>query len=283
MSKKMKKQNKVKLFQPPVNGPKVLLFDIETAPIIAHVWSIWNTDVGLNQIQMDWHCLSWSAKWLGDSPNKVMYMDQRNAPKVEDDSDLLKEIWKLLDQADIVIGQNGKNFDHKKLNARFIINGFQPPSTYKIIDTKIIASQHFGFTSNRLEYLTDKLNVQYKKSKHKKFPGHELWTECLKGNVEAWNDMEHYNKLDVLALEELYNKLAPWAGGINFNIYNNDCEEGHVCKCGSKEFSKNGFYYTATGKYQKHKCKKCGAETRDRENLLTKEQRAALHVSTPRT
>src|SRR5690606_10614258 len=44
--------------------PKVLVFDIETSPIIAHVWSLWDQNVGLNQIMTEWHIMSWSAKWL---------------------------------------------------------------------------------------------------------------------------------------------------------------------------------------------------------------------------
>lgn len=261
--------------------PKVLVYDIETAPILAHVWGLWENNVGLNQIDRDWHVLSWSAKWLGDTPDKVMYMDQRNAKNIEDDSAILKKIWELLDEADVVITQNGKNFDQKKLNARFILNGFQPPSSYRHIDTKQIASKIFAFTSTKLEYMTGKLNTTYKKLKHEKFQGHELWTECLKGNLEAWNEMEKYNRYDVLALEELYNKLIPWDNSINFNVFHDD--EVHVCKCGSTNFTKNGHCYTSNGKYQRYRCKSCGAETRDKTNLLSKEKRNSLRPSTPRT
>lgn len=262
------------------SGPKVLIFDIETAPIIGHVWSLWENNVALNQIVSDWHCLSWSAKWLDASPNDVMYDDQRKAKNIQNDKRLLQGIWNLLNEADIVITQNGKNFDQKKLNARFVMNKMQPPSTFKHIDTKIIASKHFGFTSNKLEYMSDKLCTKYKKLKHKKFPGHEMWTECLKGNLEAWKEMELYNKHDVLALEELYHVLIPWDSSLNFNLYHDGLE--HVCKCGSTDFHKNGFYYTAAGKFQKHKCKKCGAEVRDKENLFSKEKRASLKMGTAR-
>lgn len=238
---------------------KVLLFDIETAPIIAHVWGLYDNNVGLNQIVQDWHVLSWSAKWL-DKDN-VMYQDQRNAKDVTNDKNLLKSIWKLLDEADIVVTQNGIDFDVKKLNARFVYHGFQPPSSFRHIDTKRLAKKYFGFTSNRLEYMTEKLNVKYKKQKHKKFPGHEMWTECLKGNRAAWREMERYNKYDVLALEELYKKLIPWDTAVNFSVYTG---EDMVCSCGSREFKRNGFFYSSVGKYQRFKCTKCGAEKRDR-------------------
>lgn len=255
--------------------PKILIFDIETAPIIGHVWSLWENNVGLNQIEKDWHILAWAAKWWGDKPEKTMYMDQRKAKKIEDDKVILKGIWKLLDEADIVITQNGKMFDEKKLNARFILNGFKPPSSYRHVDTKIIASKKFGFTSNKLEYMTDKLCTKFKKLKHKRFPGHELWTECLKGNKTAWKEMERYNKHDVLATEELYKKFQPWDNSIDYNLYN-DSSESMVCSCGSKDLRKKGYAYTSVAKYQRYQCNDCGAQTRGRINLLSKEKKASL-------
>lgn len=247
---------------------KVLVFDIETAPILGHVWGLFDQNIALNQIQSDWHVLSWSAKWLYDAPENVMYADQRKAKNIEDDSKILKQIWKLLDEADVVITQNGKSFDVKKLNARFLHHGFPPPSSYRHIDTKIIAKRHFAFTSNKLEYMTDKFCVKYKKLKHAKFSGFELWKQCLAGNLEAWKEMETYNKYDVLSLEELYLIFQPWDNSINFNVYHES--PVHTCNCGSTEFSKNGFKYTNTGKFHRLICDNCGAEYSDKQNLLHK-------------
>lgn len=259
-------------------GPKILLFDIETAPIKAHVWQLWDNNVALNQIEADWHLLSFSAKWLGES--KIMYADQRNAKNIEDDSKLLEALWKLLDEADIVIGQNSKNFDQKKVQARFVLSGMKPPSTYKHIDTLVLAKKHFGFTSNKLEYMSNKLCTKYKKLKHKKFPGHEMWVECMKGNKLAWREMEKYNKHDVLALEELYTKLIPWDSSINFSLYHEGHE--HVCSCGSTNHHKYGVAYTSSGKYQRYKCNDCGSETRGKINLFSKEKRKSLRSGTTR-
>lgn len=257
------------------------MFDIETAPLISYCWGLWDQNVSLEQIKKDWHILSWSAKWLNDKPNKIMYMDQRNAKNIEDDSKILKVLWKLLDAADIVITQNGKAFDHKKLNARFILQGMQPPSTYKHIDTMLIAKKHFAFTSNKLQYMSDKLCTKYKKLKPTKFPGFAMWLECLGGNKEAWKEMEKYNKYDVLALEELYFKLIPWDNTINFDIYRDD--EEIICTCGSKSFTKNGYAYMATGKFARFRCNKCGRESRSRVNLLSKDKKQTIRVGTSRS
>ena len=244
-------------------GPKILVYDIETSPIVAHVWGLWDNNVSLNQIVEDWTVLSWAAKWLGQ--DGVMYEDCRK----RSEESVLEGIWKLLDETDIVITQNGKKFDQKKLNARFIQYGMQPPSSYRHIDTLRIAKKTFGFTSNKLAYMTDKLCTKYKKLDHGKFPGQALWTECLKGNLEAWKEMEEYNRYDVLSLEELYFKLAPWDNSINFDVYLGD----GTCKCGGTEFKKSGFHYTNASKFQKWKCKACGFEHRDTENLIDKHQR----------
>jgi DNA polymerase elongation subunit (family B) len=253
---------------------KVLVFDIETAPMLAHVWGLFDQNIALNQIQSDWHVLSWSAKWLYDDAENVMYADQRNAKNIEDDSKILKQIWKLLDEADVVITQNGKSFDVKKLNARFLQHGFPPPSSYRHIDTKILAKRHFAFTSNKLEYMTDKFCVKYKKLKHAKFSGFELWKQCLAGNIEAWDEMKKYNMYDVLSLEELYLLLQPWDNSINFNVYHE--APVHTCNCGSVEFSKNGFKYTNSGKFHRLICDNCGAEYTDKQNLLSKSKRQSL-------
>ena len=255
--------------------PKVLLLDIETSPILSHVWGLFDQNVGLNQIKSDWHLLSWAAKWLDDK--KIMYQDQRSQKNIEDDSKILKGIWSLLNEADIVITQNGISFDCKKLNARFVLNGMSPPSSYRHIDTLRLAKKHFAFTSNKLEFMTSKLCTKYKKQQHKKYPGFELWSECLKGNKSAWREMEKYNKYDVLALEELYHKLQPWDNTIDFSVYSDDLNS--VCQCGNDIFYRDGFSYTAGGKYQRYECSKCRAKTQDKVNLLNKAKRLTLRKS----
>lgn len=252
--------------------PRILLLDIETCPMEAYVWGLWDVTVGLSMLKEDWSVLSWAAKWLGDSPDKIMYEDVSGQKNLRDDKKVLKRMWKLLDEADIVVGQNSTSFDIKKLNARFIQNGMKPPSSFKQYDTKRMAKRYFSFTSNKLEYMTDKLCTKYKKLKHGKFPGFALWREFLNRNPEVILEMEEYNRYDVLSLEELFLKLLPWDSTIDWNGYI-DNSDIHICTCGSIDFNKKGFHHTNTGKYQKYVCNHCGKESRDRTNLLSKEKR----------
>lgn len=253
--------------------PKILVFDIETAPILAYVWGLFDQNIGLSQIKSEWHILSWAAKWIG--LKEVFYHDQREAKLIEDDTEMLKVIWSLLDEADIVLTQNGIKFDEKKLNARFVKIGLPPPSTFRHIDTLRIAKKYFAFTSNKLEWMTNNFNKKYKKLNHSKFPGFALWSECLKGNVKAWDEMKKYNIHDILALEELYlNTLRAWDKSINFNVFSESFN--NRCQCGSCEFEDKGYKFSNTGKFQRVVCKSCGKEHVHKENLLSKEKRKSL-------
>lgn len=265
-----------KVEEPKEDGPRVLLLDIETSPIEAYVWSLWKQNVGLNQIKAEWNILSYCAKWLGE---ETIYYDDARESNGADDSHLVQQLWALLDAADIVIAQNGKRFDVPKINARFVLSGMLPPSPYKIIDTLLMAKQQFGFTSKRLEWMTDKLCVHHKKNKHAKFPGFDLWSECLKGNPEAWDEMREYNIPDVLSMEELYLILRPWyIGHPNVAIYFNDEDVQYRCpKCGSHHVEQKGFSYTQSGQYERMHCLPekggCGGWSRGRYTLNTKEVR----------
>lgn len=249
-------------------GPKILFYDIETAPMKAHLWTMWQQGVGLNQIETDWHMLSFCCKWAHS--DEIFYYDQRNAKDIEDDYELVLKLWHFLNEADVVVGHNSKRFDTKKANSRFILNGLPKPSSFRQVDTLEIAKRQFGFTSNKLEYLTDNLCTTTKKSKHNKFPGHTLWVECMKGNLEAWEEMEAYNRDDVLSLEELYHILSSWDNTLpNFDVYVDEVLD-------MSEWEKDGYVYTNLGKYQRYRNKRTGQQKRSRINLLTKEKRDSL-------
>lgn len=263
--KKMKQQN---LTPPNLDGPKILFIDIELKPILAQVWRLFDQNVGLNQIQEDWSILSYCAKWKGC--DDIIYEDLEGVADFEDDSSLLNGLWTLLNEADIVVGQNSKRFDVKKVASRLVLNGYTKPSTFRQIDTLSIAKSQFGFSSNKLAYLTDKLCVKHKKLEHGKFAGHLLWSECLKGNPEAWAEMKLYNINDVLATEELYDILSSWDNTLpNFDVYIDGVVD-------MSDWVEDGFHYSNLGKFQRYRNKVTGQQRRSRVNLLNKEKRDSL-------
>ncbi len=249
-------------------GPKILVLDIETSPIIVELWATGDQYVKAEDIIQDWHTIAWAAKWLDEK--QVMYMDQRTAKDVTNDKAIMAGLWKLLDEADIIVTKNGKRFDEKRFNARFLEYDLGTPSSYKHTDTEKILRGKFYFSSYSLDYVGQKLDLKYKKLSHSKFPGKALWKECIReNNPEAWKEMEKYNKHDVLTTEELYKKLRQWDTSINFNVYYDT--KDLVCACGSKEFKLNGVEYTKTLRYQRYRCKSCFAPARGKVEPIEEE------------
>lgn len=259
-----------------LSGPRVLFVDIETAPVRAAVWRIWQENVGLEQIDTDWHLLSYSAKWLGD--DRVFYDDQSDVECIEDDTHLLEQLHALLDEADVVIAHNGRKFDVPKIRARLLVQGFKPPKPFKIIDTLDVAKKTFGFTSNKLAWLSEIL-LENKKEEHKEFPGFKLWAECLKGNRRAWREMKKYNVQDTIALEELYLRFRPWVPHhLNVGVYG-DHSERTCARCGSHDLQLIGTVPTNVNVYPLYECKGCGGHSRGRQTMVTTASRRTLLVA----
>ena len=250
--------------------PNILILDIETAPIKAFVWRLWKQDVALSQIVSDWYMLTWSAKWLGEDSIMSQRLTGREA-EAEDDSRILDTLWKLLDKADMIVAHNGNMFDIPKINSRFFMNGFPPPSPYKQIDTKVIASRQFGFSSNKLDALAGYIGID-----HKMHTSFSLWSKCVSGDDEALEYMETYNVKDVEILEEVYIKLRPWIPNHpNVAVYSESIVP--TCSvCGSTHLTFNDkYHYTNLGKYAVYTCE-CGAHNSQRTNLLSSEKRKSL-------
>jgi len=243
-------------------APKILILDIETAPIKAYVWRLWKQNIFIDQIISDWFMLTWSAKWLFSDEimsNRLTPVEARE----ENDSRIVKNIWKVLNEADIVIAHNGERFDIPKIKARFLIHGLPPTTFYQQIDTKKVAQKEFGFSSNKLEALARSFGVEGKAD-----TDFNLWAACLQGDEDALKYMEDYNRQDVLVLESVYLIMRPFIKGHpNYNLFVDS--DSPVCPhCGGHDLVFAGYYYyTPTGKYKNYRCTSCGALSRERHSV----------------
>ena len=84
---------------------KILLLDIETSPMTAYVWGIWDQNISPNHIIDSSEILCWAAKWLGEK--EIMFDSVHNSKPKK----MLKGIYDLLNDADAVIHYNGTKFD----------------------------------------------------------------------------------------------------------------------------------------------------------------------------
>lgn len=268
-------KNIVRQSVPKTTGPKILIIDIETAPMRAYVWKRWKENISLPQTISEWFMLSWSAKWLYSSEviSEVLTPEE---VRVESDLRITKSLWLLLDKADIVVAHNGDKFDIPKINSRFIVNGLTPTSNYTQIDTLKVAQRSFGFSSNKLDALAGYFGFD-----HKIETNFQLWKSCMEGDREALNYMRIYNEQDVKLLEEVYIKMRPWIKPHpNVSLYN-DVNTKQCCTCGSKdvELLEGKYYYTSVGAYRVYKCK-CGAHSRGRKSVIEKSKNVNTLTST---
>jgi hypothetical protein len=221
----------------------------------------------------DWSILTWSAKWLFDSHMHHAVVQGQEAIDRKDGS-LLQPLWDLLNEANIVIAHNGAQFDVKKMNARFALNGYSPPMPYRVIDTLRVTKRTFNFSAYKLDYINKLFGLE-----QKGHPGMQCWKDCVAGSESALEKMSKYCDNDVRILEDLYLQIRPWIKSHPNVALFIDTDKTICTNCGSSELEWKGKYYTPAGRYKAFRCRACGAIGRSRFSDLTPEQRELLNIS----
>lgn len=233
---------------------KVIVFDIETAPILGYSWGMYKQNI-LSIVRPSF-LMCFAYKELGSGRTHTRTL--RDYPRYEknkfDDKPLVEALWKVLDEADVLVAHNGDAFDIKMANAFFIKHGMKPPSPYETVDTLKEARKVFRFDSNKLASIGELLQ-EGSKIKHS---GFSLWIDCMNGHAPSWDLMEKYCKQDVVLLENVYTRLLPYMKKHpNRNTYSATA----TCscpKCGSDHVIRKGFRMTTLSRYARYLCKECG-------------------------
>lgn len=238
---------------------RILYYDIETAPNLSYVWGQYEQNV--IDHEREWYILCVSYRWEGEKKTHVCSLidfPETYKKDPENDYHVVKKMWDLIDEADIVVAHNGDRFDMRKANARFVYHEMGPTSPVKQIDTLKIARRYFMFNSNKLDHLGSYLGVGRKVNAG----GFETWAGCMRGDLNSWKTMIKYARQDVDLLRDVYMKLRPWATNHpNLNVYDGGCD---CPTCGSSNLQKRGYKYTQVATYQQYYCNDCGAWSRDR-------------------
>jgi len=264
------KYNNVKKFIG--NKPVIGIMDIETLPLIAMTFGIWQQNIGLEQIVSDICMLSWAGKFLNESEvySDILTPDET---KTRDTYRITKSCWNFLSKCDILVGHNFNQFDRSHINNEFLKHNL-PPLKYVVVDTLSIAKKNFNFTSNKMQFINTKLNLILKVENE----GFKLWRDCSNGNQEALKTMESYNRGDILSTEDLFYKLRPYINNFNVALYN-EIEELQCPVCGSIDLSEEGNYFTSAGKWVSYRCSNCKSISRGKENLLNKDKKKSLLIN----
>jgi uncharacterized protein YprB with RNaseH-like and TPR domain len=229
---------------------RIAFIDIETAPSLGWVWGKWEQNV--IDFKKDWYMLSFAYKWDGDrhvTKHGLIDYHGYQADK-ENDGKLVKDLWEVFNEADILIGHNGDAFDIRKSNSRFLTHKLVPPSPYKTVDTLKIARRAFKFDSNKLDDLGRYLGIG-RKVPH---TGFNLWQGCMTGDPASWKKMKQYNGHDVELLEKVYYAVRAWAP-VHPNVNRGIVDR--CPKCGSAFTQRRGFSYTLLRQKQRYQCLSC--------------------------
>jgi len=201
-------------------GAKTLCIDIETSPIVAYTWGVWQHNIQPAGIIEDRKilCICWkelgkrgvTGKIVGDGVSE---------------RDVVEAFRAAVDDVDILVAHNGDKFDVKHINAKLIEFNLDPLPKLHTVDTLKEVKKIAKFTYNRLDYLCQKLF-----GVGKQVTEFDLWKQVMAGDAKACARMMAYCKNDVVLLERLYTTLRPYMK-THPNVADSDSMSCPRCNC----------------------------------------------------
>jgi DNA polymerase elongation subunit (family B) len=231
--------------------------DIETSPALVYAYGLFDQNISISQIVEPSRMLCFAAKWH-DTKRVEFYSEHHDGRE-----EMVRQAWRLLDEAEIVIGYNHVRFDIPHLNREFLLAGLGPPSPWVDVDLLTINRRRFKFMSNKLGYVTDAVGLPTKLDTG----GQSLWNDVLKGNERAWAKFKRYNMQDVRITEQLYDLLRPWIKHPHMGQWTGSAYACH--SCGGRDLVPVGIIHTNLTAYPKALCS-CGALNRILSNGKTR-------------
>jgi ribonuclease D len=180
--------------------PKILYFDTENSPSFgAYYGKRWDTSI--LWATDEWRFLMFSYAW-NDSPAKVV--------QSWSELSLVKSMWKLIDEADIVIAHNA-SFDMGHFYSKCLEYHLPTPRPPKVVCTLKMYRKLGKFESNKLDDLCEKLGLGNKVSLPKNF-----WRSYLDRDPKSVKKAKVYAKHDVVLLRKLYKEIASFFPRVKF-------------------------------------------------------------------
>lgn len=191
---------------------RILYFDLEVSANIVFSWRIGrDINISHDDIIQERAIICACYKWSDEDEVHFIQWDKGN------DKELLTKFAKIIDSADIIVGQNSDRFDIKWLRTRCIQHGIPISSKFNSIDTLKMMRAGFNFNCNKLDYIGQFLGVGEKIK-----TSYDLWKDItLKDDKNAMKQMITYCQQDVLLLEKVYNKLKPYCKKPKFKYAGN--------------------------------------------------------------
>ena len=239
--------------------PVITLFDIETTPACGWYFGK-GYETNIIDQERDSYIMSFSHKSLNKKTIRSVAMwdfdDYTPGRFSVNDRNVVFALHALMLKSDIVIAQNGDNFDIRMANSRFLYYGLPPIQDLKSVDTLKTAKRYFNMSFYSLDHLCRYLGIPRKLD-----PGsHKTWMLCMDGDEKAQNKMVVYNKADVDRLEQVYLRMRGWMKNHPvLNLWTRKITHCPTCMSDTTP-RKNGPRLMKTGWKQRWECIGCGAK-----------------------
>ena len=236
--------------------PRILFFDIETLPCLVFTWGLGKQYVGYDNMHKERKVSCICYKWSDQDKvhSLTLDMSKHDLTKRDDDADrdMIKKFVDIYNQADLAVGHNAIKFDKAVIRSRLIKHGL-PDLAPVIIDDTYLQSVPIGFSSHKLDYISQYLKIGVK-AEHP----YRLWVDVSRGSRKALSDTVKYCCQDVRLLEKVYTTLLPYIKTkLNRAVFSQD--ETACPSCGSDKLCLQEKKQTLSlGLRYRLRCKTCG-------------------------
>lgn len=233
---------------------RILVLDLERLPMRTKSLPVWDMK-GLQYRRLNpddierWGrtiCLAYRWGWTGP----VQFIAEWQEGGREG---YLRSAQSLLEEADVLVGQNSKGFDYPHLAGDLMeAFGVAVPEP-KHFDTLLISRRRANFEANHLDTLTKRFGIPAKTDKYRI----EVAEAAANGDVKAQRRIERYNKGDVRASTGLALRYLPWSP-VNLGLFADDPTRPACPACQSTRVQRRGVQVKAALRYPRYHCQRCG-------------------------
>jgi predicted RNA-binding Zn-ribbon protein involved in translation (DUF1610 family) len=220
---------------------KILFYDLET---YGHDFS---ANLG--------YILCASYKWLHEKKVHTIghKLTGRHVADITNDKFICEQMAALINESDVVVTWNGRDFDHRFLQARMLHHGLGALKWDGQEDLLMTARKRLKMRPRSLGEVGRFLGCKEQKMLVTK----EVWMAAGRGEVAGLKEWQSRCVSDVLLLEEIYHKLGPLSN-THPNVTHRQID-GNLCPfCGKDELQSRGRTLALRHYRQRYRCQGCG-------------------------
>lgn len=233
---------------------KVLILDIERLPAWTKPLPIWDMKGLRYKYLTPADIDTWSRtfchayKWLGERTVSWMAEWEEGGRR-----GFLERTSELLQEADLIVGHNMRDFDLPHLTGELILENLPVPALPKVFDTLRTMQKHGNLENNQLDTLDKRFGFRGKTDKYRI----DMATAAANGDVKQQQRIIRYAQGDIRATERVYLRLRP-VGNINLGLFADDPTRPVCPKCESTKVQRRGYATKNALRYPRYQCQSCG-------------------------